>query len=104
MMECISRDGIATMRRASRRNTVVWSASPRAVGFRVFAISHKISSARTAASATVVENVNAERRLIGPLAEDSESRSPILKVFRKDGDPLRPPLRAVLPERIGNSL
>lgn len=53
------------MRRKRRSDTVIWKASPRALGLMVFEISHNINSASTAASAMVVENANADKRLIG---------------------------------------
>ena len=78
MIECNSSDGIATMSENRRRRTVVWRANPRAAGLTVFDISQRISSARTAAKATVVENVRAEKSLITGdrccVLEDSENR------------------------------
>ena len=62
-VEWISRNGMATMRKKRSSVTVMWRATPRATGFTVFEMSHRINSASTAASAIVEEKANADKRL-----------------------------------------
>ena len=63
MIECISSNGIAMIRKNNSSETVTLKAKPLATGLMVFDISHSISSTSTAASAMVEEKVNAERCL-----------------------------------------
>ncbi len=55
---------MAIIKKKSSKVTVIRKASPRAAGLMVFDISHSINSTSTVASATVEENVSADRRLI----------------------------------------
>ena len=63
IVEWISRNGIAIIRKKRSNVTVMWSATPRATRLIVFEMSHSISSASTAARAIVDENASADRRL-----------------------------------------
>jgi hypothetical protein len=68
-MDCISKKGIKIMRRKRSIGIVICNATALAAGFTVFEISQRISSAKTAARAIVVENDNAairRRRVFGP--------------------------------------
>ena len=64
MIEWISSNGIAIMRRKRSSNIVTRNASPRAFGLMVLDISHSINSVRTAANATVEAKVKADNRLM----------------------------------------
>lgn len=64
MIDWISREGMATIRTKSRKKTVTRSAKPLTTGLMLLDISQRTSSARTAASAMVMEKVRAERRLM----------------------------------------
>ena len=64
MIEWISRNGIAIMRRNRSADIVTWKASPRDAGLIVFDISHSINSVSTVANATVEANVKAAKRLM----------------------------------------
>ena len=64
MTDWISSDGMAMMRAKRRRATVARNAKPRTTGLIVLEISHRMSSARTAARAIVVEKVRADKRLM----------------------------------------
>jgi hypothetical protein len=55
--ECISKAGVATIRRNRSEGSVSLSARVRVAGFTVFAISQKMSSARTVESAMLVEKI-----------------------------------------------
>ncbi len=54
---------MATIRTKSRKKTVTRRAKPLTTGLMLLDISQRTSSARTAASAMVIEKVRAERRL-----------------------------------------
>jgi hypothetical protein len=64
MTECISNAGVATIRRNSSEGSVSLRARVRVAGFTVFAISQKMSSARTAESAMLVEKMMLARDLV----------------------------------------
>lgn len=64
MMEWISSNGIAIIKKIRSSETVILKASPRAAGLMVLDISHSINSTSTAASAIVEEKVRADRCLI----------------------------------------
>lgn len=92
------------IKRNRSKETVMWKAIRRAVGLMVFEISHRINSARTAASAMVVEKAIAETRLIWG--------RPWLPMLSVDDDRAWPffggvcasrLLDGISPERIGNS-
>lgn len=72
---------MAMMSRKRRRVTVMWNASPRAVGLMVLEISHNINSASTAASAIVVEKANADKRLIGGFAWSMMGDDEVVQVW-----------------------
>ncbi len=92
MIECISRNGMAMIRKNSSKSMVICNATPLAVGLIVLEISHSMSSASTAASAIVEEKVNAAIRLTAG-REAERGRGEAL-LFGED----------VSPERIGKSL
>lgn len=60
-IECISRAGVATTSRNRSEGSVSLSASVRVARFPVLVISQKISSARTAERAMLIEKMTAER-------------------------------------------
>lgn len=67
-MECNCSSGVTITRRMSKEERVNCNTTARAAGSNAFDISQRISSARTAASAIVVENVMVEsRRVVGHL-------------------------------------
>lgn len=91
MIEWISRNGIAIMRRNRSSDIVILNATPRDAGLIVFDISHSINSVSTAAKATVEANVRADKRLmIGRawLALDENGRAYAL-VFKDEASPDR---------------
>lgn len=64
--ECISRAGVATMRRNSSEGRVIVSANVRVARFTVFDISQSMSSARTAERAKLVaKTLFARERAVG---------------------------------------
>ena len=91
MIEWISRNGIAIMRRNRSSDIVTRSAILRDDGLIVFDISHSINSVSTAANATVEAKVKAHKRLtIGRawLALDENGRAYAL-VFKDEASPDR---------------
>jgi hypothetical protein len=102
MTECISNAGVATIRRKSSEGSVSFRAKVRVAGFTVFAISQKMSSARTVESAMLVEKMM--------LASDLLLGCKLLSIedLARDATPDRCALpwftlRSAWPESSGNS-
>ena len=83
MVEWISSNGIATIRKKRSSEIVTLKAKPRAVGLIVLDISHSINSTSTAANAMVEEKVRADRCLIvgriWPLLEKGRAYALVLR-------------------------
>jgi hypothetical protein len=100
--ECISSAGVATTRRKSSEGRVSLSASVRVARFPVLVISQKMSSARTAERAMLIEKMTADReRALNRRFLKMDVRSRAVA----PGNRTSPwcALRSVCPERIGNS-
>ena len=84
MIECISKNGMTSIKKKRSSVTVMRKARPRAKGLMVFDISQSINSTSTVANATVDAKVSADMRLMvdrecPPLDENGRAYEPVLK-------------------------